>query len=226
MDRSSLSRPRKRRGPVFEVRSDWLYAGHIDEIFLVLPDLEAGLDERTWAIVIDSPALAIKTLQAAQEAGHGSAKVFEGRTNYGGYETTVDELLSRSALMDSNDYAQGIIDTVREKLKSEVGLTDADFHEVPVLYGEWMHLAFSPGIQNLVVADTVLFVPDPEGPDVDGVDVWQQATREALGGLGLDIEFVDVFYSYHVMRGGAHCGTNVERAGVTETPWWTLDGEE
>ena len=86
-------------------------------------------------------------------------------------------------------------------------------------------MALSPGIQNLVVADTVLFVPDPEGPDVAGVDIWQQATRDALDGLGLDIQFVDVFYSYHVLRGEAHCGTNVERAGVTETPWWALDGE-
>ena len=213
------------QGPIFEVRSDWLQVGHIDEIFLVVPNLGAGPDERPWAIVIASPSLAIAALQAAQEAGHGSAKVFEGRKSYG-YETTVDKLLSRSALMDSNDYAQGIIDTVREKLKSEVGLTDADFHEVPVLYHEWFHLALSPGIQNLVVADTVLFAPDPEGPDVDGVDVWQQATLDALDGLGLDIEFVDVFYSYHFLWGEAHCGTNVERAGVTETPWWTLDGEE
>ena len=116
--------------------------------------------------------------------------------------------------------------TVREKLKSEIGLTDVDFHEVPVLYSEWIHVALNPGIQNLIVADTVLFAPDPEGPDVDGVDVWRKATRDALDGLGLDIEFVDVFYSYHFLWGEAHCGTNVERAGVTETPWWTLDGEE
>ena len=53
--------------------------------------------------------------------------------NAGVVYPSVDKLLSDSSLMDNNDSFQGIIDTVREKLKSEVGLTDADFHEVPVL---------------------------------------------------------------------------------------------
>ena len=211
------------QGPIVEVPSDWLSVGHIDEIFLVVPKLNAGLGGRPWAIVIASPSLAVATLQEAQGSGHGNAAVFEGRP---GHETTIDDLLSDSFLMDRNDYYQGVIDTVRETLKSEIGLTDADFHEVPVLYEgrSSRTVALVPAVQNLVVGDTVLFVPDPEGPDVDGVDIWQQATREALGGLGLDLQFVDVFYSYHAMHGEAHCGANVERKGVTETPWWTAPG--
>ena len=217
------------QAPVLVVPSDWLYVGHIDEIFLVVPNPNADPDEdeRPWSIVIASPSLAIEALEEASESGYGDAKVFEGRgyRYFGGdYETTVDDLLLDSDLMDFNDAVQGIIDTVYEKLKTEIGLADEDFREIPVLYEDlsgWA-TALSPGMQNLVVADSVLFVPDPEGPHVNDVDVWQQDTRDALKDLGLAINFVDVFYSYHVLFGEAHCGTNVERQGVTETPWWTV----
>ena len=213
------------QAPVVVVPSAWLLVGHIDEIFLIVSNPNAGPDERPWSIVIASPVLAIRTLQEATDLGHGDAEVFKDRLPV---ETTVDALLADSNLMDFNDYAQGIIDTVRETLKSEIGLTDADFREIPALYRDdgGQATALMPAMQNLVSADTVLFVPDPEGPEVDGVDIWQEEMRKALDGLGLEIQFVDVFYSYHMLHGSAHCGTNIEREGVTETPWWTVDGEQ
>ena len=237
------------QAPVVVVPTDWLLVGHVDEIFLVVPNHNAGPDERPWAIVIASPALAVETLKKAKELGHGDAAVLEwcaifGETQFG---TTVNELLSDSDLLDYNDAAQGIIDTVRETLKAEIGLTDADFREVPALYEEYngKAVALMPAMQNLIMADTVLFIPDPEGPRFDGteigrsplapltnclghqehnssyVDLWQEETRDSLEGLGLEIRFVDTFYAYHVLLGEAHCGTNIEREGVTATPWWT-----
>ena len=83
-----------------------------------------------------------------------------------------------------------------------------------------MAIALNPGIQNLVTAKNTLFVPDPEGPLEDGMDHWQEATRRSLAGTGLTLEFVDVFWGYHVQYGEAHCGTAVERAPMTQS-WWT-----
>jgi len=83
-------------------------------------------------------------------------------------------------------------------------------------------IAYNPGIQNLIMADTVLFIPDPEGPDVNGEDIWQTSTLEALDGLGLESHFIDVFFSYHTLMGEAHCGTNFERA-ADSLSWWTQE---
>ena len=65
----------------------------------------------------------------------------------------------------------------------------------------------------------MLFVPDPEGPTVEGTDIWQQATLDAVDGLGLTTHFVDVYLSYHIFDGAVHCGTNVENE-ESVTPWW------
>ncbi|SVC87615.1 uncharacterized protein METZ01_LOCUS340469, partial [marine metagenome] len=155
--------------------------------------------------------------------------VFEGRDA----ETTVSEILANDDLMNYQDLAQARIDSVRETLKVSAGLTDGDFVEVPVLYeyivegGGWgsngvdMAVAYNPGIQNLVIADTTLFIPDPEGPKRNGLDVWQEQTRESLSGLGFELHFVDVFRSYHEQFGEAHCGTNLERT-PSMTPWWEM----
>ena len=58
--------------------------------------------------------------------------------------------------------------------------------------------------------------------NVNGEDIWQTATLEALDGLGLESHFIDVFFSYHTLMGEAHCGTNFERSAETLS-WWTQD---
>ena len=68
--------------------------------------------------------------------------------------------------------------------------TDDDFLELPVMYetfdfdGLELAAAYNPGIQNLVVANDVLLVPDPEGPDVNGRDPWADSARATLERLG------------------------------------------
>ena len=57
-----------------------------------------------------------------------------------------------------------------------------------------------------------IVVPDPEGPD-NPSDVWQNDIRTKLQALGTTarpvvVTFADVFNSYHVQMGEAHCGTN------------------
>lgn len=210
--------------PLIVVDTSWLTVGHVDEIFSVVPHPNAEEDERSWVIAIGSTTLAIDLLQKAVDAGLGAAPVFGGR---GWDETTPNGLLNNSTLMARNATAQQRIDTVRAKLKEEVGLEDSDFVEVPALFrrsSQWL-TALVPSIQNLLVVDDVLLIPDPEGPVVDGNDVFRQATRDALGGLGVTIHFVDVWNGYHVLRGAIHCGTNVERKPPS-TAWWLAEGDE
>ncbi len=213
------------QAPALEVSSEWLAVGHIDEFFLFVPDYREGA-ERPWKIIIASTTLALQALQTVYDAGQGQLPVFDGRET----ETTVAHILANSDLMTYNQLAQARIDAQRVKLSDALGLTAIDFIDVPVIYEEFVDydyggtelgVAYNPGITNLLVVDDVFFVPDPEGPRPGGNDVWQAQTTAALAPLGVDIVFVDVFDSYHLLMGEAHCGTNVQ-GNAYDTPWWQL----
>lgn len=212
------------QGPVVEVSTEWLGVGHIDEILQFVPD-PSGSGPHPFKVAIASPVQARRALEELSDAQLGSTVVFAGRRS----QTTVDAILADDARMTFNDAAQARIDTVRAKLIEDLELTDADFIEVPVLYepidfgdGNEFAVAYNPGIQNLVTARNTLFVPDPEGPDRDGADVWQTITRAGLEPLGLTLEFVDVFESYHEQLGEAHCGTEINHAPY-EAAWWDVE---
>ena len=119
---------------------------------------------------------------------------------------------------------QAAVDTIKEVLIDEVGLTDEDFREVPAMFieGSGGSSAYFPMIQNLLVAGDVMFLANPEGPVVEGVDIWQQSSMDALAGLGYTIHFVDVYDSYHLLLGGVHCGINVEHSGAADA-WWKIE---
>ena len=155
--------------------------------------------------------------------GKGDLRIFTGRERY---QTDVATLLADEELMSYNARVQARIDSIQDVIQNATGLSDEDFLPVPVLFeadyydGMDMAIALNPGIQNLVTAKTTLFIPDPEGPLEDGLDHWQEATRRSLESTGLTLDFVDVFWGYHVQYGEAHCGTAVERSPMPQV-WWT-----
>ena len=210
------------QGPAVQVSSEWLAVGHVDEIFQFVPVLGASGDATPWKVVIASPALAKDVLDAVSADGHGDATVFAGRRN----SVSVDDILGDEDFLALNELAQARIDGVQDDLKRALGLSDDDFAPVPVMYEEvdgfGLVAAFDPGIQNLVTVRDRVFAPDPEGPVVNGVDQWQQATLNSLASTDLDVIFVDVFESYHELLGEAHCGTNLERAPYSAA-WWTKE---
>ena len=70
------------------------------------------------------------------------------------------------------------------------------------------------------------------GRPEDGRGVWRRVTRDALEATGHQVEFVDVFESYHELMGEAHCSTNFEREPFdsicgrqhNEADCWPMDG--
>jgi protein-arginine deiminase len=211
------------QGPAVEISSEWLAVGHIDETFQIVPYPQAATGAKPYKVVYASPNLARQLLLEVQSAGGGNRAVFAGRQT----QTTVDAILEDPALMALNDAAQARLDTNKAILKAELDLKDEDFVEVPVMFegfdfdGLDLVAALNPGIQNLVTTNNTLFVPDPEGPiGADGKDVWRKSADATLSGLGVEPIFVDVFDSYHLNLGEAHCGTNV-LAVPYSTPWWT-----
>lgn len=75
--------------------------------------------------------------------------------------------------------------TRKPALIDEVGLTDADFREVPAMYYQTSYgmVSYFPAVQNLLGVGDALFLADPEGPDVDGADIWRDASLDAFAGL-------------------------------------------
>ncbi|WP_420829547.1 protein-arginine deiminase family protein [Nannocystis pusilla] len=47
-----------------------------------------------------------------------------------------------------------------------------------------------------------------------------RATLGPPAETGVDLEFVDDFFTYHVNYGEIHCGTNSKRAPPIDRWWW------
>jgi protein-arginine deiminase len=209
------------QGPALEVSSEWLEVGHIDEWFQVVPVVEPAAGSRGFVVVVASPQLARDITQSLRDNGGGESLFFRTRdTTY-----SVNEVLDAPRFAATNDAAELRIQAQVERMKSEFDLVDDDFRFVPVFYideGSTLVSAFNPGIQNLVTMGNRLFIPDPEGPlNAGGVDVFRAATEAALADTGHDLIFVDVYESYHLLLGEAHCGTNVVREPY-ERAWWEV----
>uniref|UniRef100_A0A8C5U9Q3 Protein-arginine deiminase C-terminal domain-containing protein n=1 Tax=Malurus cyaneus samueli TaxID=2593467 RepID=A0A8C5U9Q3_9PASS len=72
---------------------------------------------------------------------------------------------------------------------------------------------------NMLVLGRHLGIPKPFGPAPGGRCCLEQRVRELLEPLGLSCTFIDDFFSYHVLAGDVHCGTNVRRQPLA-CKWW------
>lgn len=216
------------QGPFLEVSSEWLAVGHLDEHTQVVP---APALARGWALAFASPALARTILEQVQSGGGGTRTVFEGRGS--AWQTTVNGILADTALMTFNAEVQQRLDAIRAVYRAQIGLTDAEIIDLPVLFedaGSGRAVAYNPGVANLMPVPaasgtTYLVVPDPEGPDFPAAtDAWADATRSRLEALGTSarpvvVRFADVWNTYHVFMGEAHCGINTRRTPPADD-WW------
>jgi len=81
-------------------------------------------------------------------------------------------------------------------------------------------VAYQPGtINGIYLSDTHFAAPDPHGPMIDGKDLFKTQLEQALGVLGINVDWVENWDDYHNYAGEVHCGSNAMRQ-VPKEKWW------
>ncbi|TRZ25181.1 hypothetical protein HGM15179_001867 [Zosterops borbonicus] len=200
-----------------EVYSEWLSVGHVDEFLTFVP----ALDRKGFRLLLASPNACYKLFKEKQQQGHGEATQFIGLK--GAEKKSIDEILADESLRSDNRHVQRCIDWNRDLLKQELGLSEQDIVDIPQLFilTDSRADALFPDMVNMLVLGRHLGIPKPFGPVVGGRCCLEQRVRELLEPLGLSCTFIDDFFSYHVLSGDVHCGTNVRRKPFA-FKWWDV----
>ncbi|XP_054031794.1 protein-arginine deiminase type-1 [Dryobates pubescens] len=200
-----------------EVYSEWLSVGHVDEFLTFVP----AYDRKGFRLLLASPNACYRLFQEQQRQGHGEATQLVGLK--GTERRSIDELLVDESLRSDNRHVQRCIDWNRELLKQELGLSEQDIIDIPQLFilrGSRADALF-PDMVNMLVLGRHLGIPKPFGPEVGGQCCLEERVRALLEPLGLTCTFIDDFFSYHVLCGDVHCGTNVRRKPFA-FKWWHM----
>lgn len=214
----------------------WLLVGHVDEFMSFIPDTSGT---HGFKIAFANPELAVDIVRSTQ-ATHPRTELLKGiRANYGpalsrrnlnsiGYRlNTTDSILADSSFLDIQDDVQVILETQKDALKTELGLADSDFIDMPFLFNQnsGQYIAYTPGSVNMLVVthssgNIDLVIPKPFGPVVGGACQFEASINASFAGnSAVTIYYVDCFLTYHVLQGEIHCGTNTKRVPPTRN-WW------
>ena len=204
----------------FEVYTDWLAVGHVDEAISFVP----GENGAGFRVLVASPAAARALFERLAREASGGAMLWRGQRLGDGSsaEETVHELLAKDELWAFNRVCEGHMATVEEEVRAELGLDDDQLVPIPVAFedaGDGQAGAYFPDMVNHLVLGNVSVVPRPYGPlNADGVDELEEAFRLAVPDR--EVRFVDDWLSYHKLMGEVHCGTNVLRKPILYVNWW------
>ncbi|ETE59254.1 Protein-arginine deiminase type-1, partial [Ophiophagus hannah] len=163
-----------------------------------------------FRLLLASPLACLKLFEEKQKEGYGNAALFEGLRRVG--KITLDEILTDRNLRQDSKYVQ-----------RELGLTERDIIDIPQLFtleGSTATALF-PDMVNMLVLGKHLGIPKPYGPIIHGQCCLEVKVRSLLEPLGLSCTFIDDFFSYHVLLGEIHCGTNVLREPFP-FHWWNI----
>ncbi|NWH42121.1 PADI1 deiminase, partial [Chloropsis hardwickii] len=210
----------KVQAPV-ELFSDWLQVGHVDEFLSFVP----APDRKGFRLLLASPSACYQLLKEKQEEGFGEAALFQGRGGCGMGSAglvpkpTINEVLANEELRQFNDYAQVSVWDVPDGIGAGLSLMGSGCcRAVPGPFPAGLSV---PPQVNMLVLGRHLGIPKPFGPVVGGRCCLEQRVRELLEPLGLSCTFIDDFFSYHVLSGDVHCGTNVRRKPFA-FKWWHM----
>ncbi|NXW89448.1 PADI1 deiminase, partial [Alopecoenas beccarii] len=200
----------KVQAPV-EVYSEWL----------TQQSVTPGLSPQGFRLLLASPNACYKLFKEMQRQGHGEAMQLVGLK--GIQRRSIDDILADASLKSDNRHVQRCIDWNRDLLKQELGLSEQDIIDIPQLFIlKGTHAdAFFPNMVNMLVLGKHLGIPKPFGPKVGGQCCLEQRVRELLEPLGLTCTFINDFFSYHLLCGDVHCGTNVRRKPFA-FKWWHM----
>lgn len=209
----------------FEIHSDWLSVGHVDEVISFVP----APNRIGFQILIASPRTCEELFRRLHADGFDQATCWSGqvRIDHVTRETspadeTVDDLLNKSNLWAFNRECQTILDDIHGELERELGLSGNDIVEIPVAFKRMKDgraLAYFPDMVNHLVLGDISIVPKPYGPRLaDRPDPIEQAFIDAVPQQ--KVRFIDDWIPYHEMSGEVHCGTNVRRRPAEDVRWW------
>uniref|UniRef100_A0A8D0DZY5 protein-arginine deiminase n=1 Tax=Salvator merianae TaxID=96440 RepID=A0A8D0DZY5_SALMN len=206
----------KVQSPV-ELYSDWLTVGHVDEFlsFVPAPDRKVRNPGEIFYCFLPSSYFAIWCFSG--RLGREATIWLQGKI-------TLDELLADELLQSDSKYVQSCIDWNRSILKRELGLSERDIIDIPQLFtleGSTATALF-PDMVNMLVLGKHLGIPKPFGPIIHGRCCLEANVCSLLEPLGLLCTFIDDFFSYHVLAGEVHCGTNVHREPFS-FHWWNME---
>jgi len=227
MDMDAFYTAQQVQDPV-RLDTTWLSVGHVDETITMVPTSSG------FRLVMASAQRALDVLQDLQNKGNGGAPVMVGRQDVdmnfnpiGNLETTVTALLKNSKLVTFNELVAKKIKEQRNLLTAGLGIKDSDVIDLPVLYRKSGPIrgladAFTGGMANMLIVNGHAALAKPFGPVVGGVDMFEQEAINKLSPLGLTLHFIDDWYTYHLMLGEVHCGTNTIRT-ENQFNWWEFE---
>jgi protein-arginine deiminase len=195
--------------PPVVIDTSWLFIGHVDEVVNFVP----AKTKTGYEVLLPSPKAARDLLDALIAKGHADLPVFEKTRT----PTTVRQLRELVAGSKENLAVDEAVGGIRQQLRKELGLTDADFVLLPALFKQGM--AVIPNAVNSVVVNGHLLATAPAGPRHDDKDLFEEAIRQSLADCDVRVTFVDAWSAYHVRGGEFHCGTNAVRR-LRDPAWW------
>jgi hypothetical protein len=179
----------------------WLTIKHVDEMLSFVPTREGS-----FRVLVPDTLRAIESLDRLSEHGHRDVPLL---TNFES-GTTVGALLDDADFIASNRRLQAeTIEPMIATLLEGIGVGAEQLVRIPALF-QPSGLSRVPNMVNCLVLGEHVVMADPNGPIVDGVDVFQQAARDALQETGVTLHFVDD-QQYHRWSGNVHCATNAIR---------------
>ncbi len=223
------------QGPVFTVDTSWLHVGNVDEFTSFIP----ANTPRGWKLLVASPRGARAQMQAlvAANPANGLQEMFVGERWYplrrAGTSTTpyaaartINAILADADLMTFNQNAQAHIDTIRQQIQTETGVTDDEVIEIPFLMWEIENgqgAAYMPGTVNLLLYGHTVVMARPHSATIDGGDYTTRYLQGLLTPEGITPRFAEQWDILHAAEGEVHCGTNAVRQISPHTPWWEVN---
>ncbi|WP_416670933.1 protein-arginine deiminase family protein [Egbenema bharatensis] len=206
----------------FEIFSDWLSVGHIDEFMNFVP----APNPKGFKLLLASPDKTYELLKRLREEGHAQAILRQGKQiGDEPADISVEDLLNNEDLAQQNQRFQEYIHWNRSVLQQELGLEADDIIDLPALYeadDDGRAKAFFPNMVNMLVLQQQLAIPKPFGPQVNHQYQLEAAVKEVLEPLGLACHFIDDWDTYFRDGGEIHCGTNTGRQPFPQK-WWEIE---
>jgi len=171
----------------------WLANACIHDALAFLPaSTPAG-----FRVALPSPKAARLLLERTLLEGTPDAVVFKGTAS----ATSVSALLEEVAFSQESLLIDAHIDSIKELLQAELGLQPGDFVELPALF-----IAGVPAMPNPVsclICNGRVLMPAPNGPVINGIDVFEAAIRHKVALPEGDLRFAEVSESGFTAFGSA-----------------------